>query len=86
MYVNNTDKANFSIAIYPNPTKESLNIAIGTTEQFTYQLFNAFGQTVLEGNASGTQLLKLNELAPGIYYISIAGQGIEFIEKLIKAE
>ena len=28
MYVNNTDKENFSIAIYPNPTKESLILAI----------------------------------------------------------
>lgn len=86
VYVNNSNNANFSVAVYPNPAKESLNIATGTSEPFTYKLFNAFGQTMSMGLAIGPQFLNLNELAPGIYYISIVSNDIEFIEKVIKAE
>jgi len=87
-------KGNF--IIYPNPFSENLNVVykVEFGENFTFTMFNIFGQKVY-----GSQIIRaaedlynytfdkniLSNLAPGIYLLTISENGtITYHQKLIK--
>lgn len=61
-----------NFALYPNPTRDILNItpSQGWYEDFQYLLFNSAGQQ-LSGGALQPQV-SVSDLPPGIYFIKIA--------------
>lgn len=44
-------------------------------EEFTLQLFNAYGQLLTESAARGNATIFTTSLAPGIYYYRVYGKG-----------
>ena len=72
----------YKLKIYPNPTKDFLNISMNITftiETSTIKITDLFGRTILE--LQGSQQINIKELNPGIYFLQVYNQ-----EKLITVE
>ncbi|TGE18637.1 T9SS type A sorting domain-containing protein [Hymenobacter elongatus] len=57
-------------AAYPSPTYDLLNLpasAVGSS----YRVFNALGQTLLEGKVSATGAVNVQRLVPGSYFLEV---------------
>jgi hypothetical protein len=74
-----------SIEIYPNPTKNIINI-INLTENCEYTIFNIMGSEVLSGNVSqDSNSIDLSELQSGYYILNlINSNGLNKTLKVIK--
>lgn len=74
-----------SIEIYPNPTKNILNI-INLTENCEYIIFNIMGSKVLSGNVSQeSNSIDLSDLQSGYYILNlINSNGLNKIMKILK--
>ncbi|RFC53790.1 T9SS-dependent choice-of-anchor J family protein [Brumimicrobium aurantiacum] len=66
------------VAIYPNPTTDVLNLSAGNAKIESIQIFNSFGQKVLDKNTSSSQLsIDVNHLDKGIYFTLVkTDQGV----------
>lgn len=69
-------------SIYPNPVSNILNIDCGDSE-FTFSLFNSFGQTVAKGIAHGNTRINLEDMAPGFYFLRLSTGEQVRVEKVI---
>ena len=80
---------NLSVAVYPNPATNLLNINIsGVAESVVYELLNYHGQKVysriLENvNGSINDQIELNTLARGIYYLRLSTNDNVNIRKVV---
>ena len=79
------EPSNYTVSIYPNPTRGLLKIQV----DFTYQklevtLFNSNGQEILQ-RTDQTEI-DINHLAKGLYFISIKLDEKLSLQKLIKFE
>jgi len=82
-----------SISLYPNPTdgeKVKLNVAnLPSNSTISYQINSMLGLQITEAKAqlvsSGTytDLIETNNLAEGVYFISINVDGKVFTRKLV---
>jgi PKD repeat protein len=63
------------IAVYPNPTKEILNIKLSNTNNLpdTYKVYNMLGQIIMNKkiNQVGDLSIQTSALSNGIYYIEL---------------
>ncbi|OQA01783.1 MAG: hypothetical protein BWY70_00264 [Bacteroidetes bacterium ADurb.Bin408] len=76
-----------TITVYPNPVADILNVSISATssEKYELEVFNVYGQKVLRvGECTGHFTLNTEKLAPGIYYISIANNGLYSSGRFVK--
>ena len=71
-----------TIAVYPNPTNNILNINAGSTE-FTYVLFNSMGQAVIKGDAHGAVQVNVERLVKGVYFLHIKFNRQMRVEKIV---
>ncbi|OBX20920.1 hypothetical protein BAA08_14660 [Bizionia sp. APA-3] len=55
--------------LYPNPTKQALNIALNGLEAQSYQVTNMLGQIVMKG--AFTETINVSELNNGMYIIQL---------------
>lgn len=55
--------------LYPNPTKQALNIALNGLEAQSYQISNMLGQIVMKGVF--TETINVSELNDGMYIIQL---------------
>ena len=78
------NRANIEVSIYPNPCSEIINIAIGQSLPYIFELYDISGKQVFlkEGNAS-TQI-RTSGLDSGIYIYRIHSDGVEISGKIIK--
>lgn len=70
-----------SIKIYPNPTKNHINI-VGIREEATFEIISLDGRKLLSGQFSGTTQIPLN-LQSGIYLSKITSNGKTITKKII---
>lgn len=70
-----------SFLVYPNPTSGNLNIQV--EGDYTYMLFNSFGQQVMNGHGHGEQQLDLSGFAKGIYLLHLNNGMNVNIQKVI---
>lgn len=70
------------ISVYPNPAISEINIAITTTSNFTTQIFNTLGVTVLQ--SQNEKNIDISQLSNGIYIISLSQNGKRYQMKFIK--
>ena len=87
--VNEMAKESFC-SIYPNPTKDILNIALSSSKEgnYTYTVLNQLGQTILSGDlmlANGKPAsINTQEISNGVYFLKITNgnqsQTIQFIK------
>lgn len=84
--VKQLDQPRSSIAIYPNPANDYVNIK-GTGAGKAYvQVMNIYGQSVLTnyGDVNGIRSINIASLPNGLYFIDIATPNGHVREKLIK--
>jgi len=78
--------ANF-VTFYPNPVKETLNIRTqNVNEALDYEVVNALGQRVTTGklNINTLNILSLEQLSSGIYFIKLSSENNSLVHKIIK--
>jgi hypothetical protein len=87
--ITNTNAAE-SIKIYPNPTKEFIEVNCGHLNNVTFKLYNLFGQemewtdeTVLNNRS---RRLRLSQIPKGIYILKINSNEGEFSQKILVEE
>ena len=75
------------LALYPNPTSNSLNLnLVNSIENGTLKIISLTGQTVLEKqNLSGTDFnFELTSLNAGLYLIQVSDSQNNYSSKFIK--
>lgn len=79
-------KADLNVSIYPNPTKNILNVAIGSNEEMNVQLFDMNGKQVYQKNVNQNGLiLDMTSLNNGVYLVKITtSNGAYAVQKVIK--
>ena len=60
--------------VSPNPARELLKIS--TSEIKAYQMYDALGRLVLEGEANGNEILNVKKLQRGIYFLKISNEEV----------
>ena len=68
---------------YPNPNSGSVTLAPGLGA-VAYRIFNALGQTVLQGQAAGNERLDLTRLPLGPYLLELTGQTGRSTQRLLR--
>ena len=79
----NSDNLNFTL--FPNPTTGSLKITppTNTGANYNIEVTNLLGQTVYKTNPTNNQL-DVSNLAPGIYLLKLAVNGVYQTSKFVK--
>jgi hypothetical protein len=80
------EKASFenSIAVFPNPTEDVLNISYGFNNPLTQvSIVTLTGQTVYQANEM-VESIDLSNLAKGIYFLRVVSNGETCIKKISK--
>ena len=78
-----TDLVPTPFRLSPNPTSDLLQIQLEDASEITYQLHDALGQQVLQGNAAGSTQLDVRALNPGVYFLTVRHQNGNFTEKVM---
>ncbi|HTF03848.1 MAG TPA: T9SS type A sorting domain-containing protein [Bacteroidia bacterium] len=73
---------NLSLAIFPNPVKESVVITTNGSE--TIEITNALGQVVYSVQATGTSTtVDVREFEAGVYFVSVYSEGAKATGRLV---
>lgn len=80
---------NFSLTVYPNPTKGRTNIHVDgeIKSEYHVRVFNSMGTTVLVKNFTTQQVdaeLDLSKLSKGVYFIEITDQAGRSTRQIVK--
>ena len=68
------EEKTIGLAAFPNPTKDQLNLSVTgfTTQQYSYQLYDASGKLVKSDKvSSSTTSINTQALTPGVYILSV---------------
>lgn len=76
--INDLNKKPFSFSIYPNPTKNELNIQLNSIQKsIKYSILNLVGTTILTGNLSNSNAFKIvlqENTNPGVYLLNLKSE------------
>ncbi len=79
-----SDSAASGTVLYPNPVKDLINIQSKTSGEFTYKVYNAAGQLILNGKTSDKKI-NASKLSVGNYIIELQDKaGNKLTQKFIK--
>jgi PKD repeat protein len=70
--------------IYPNPTKDIINIEVGNTENYSVTLYSILGQKVKSFDKIINNRISLSEIERGTYFLEISSRNTSQIKKVIK--
>ncbi len=70
------------ISVYPNPTNDIITIDFAGT--FNYELIAINGDIILKGNATDKEIVDMNTLASGVYFISVTSNENSNTVKILK--
>jgi hypothetical protein len=79
-----------TLKLYPNPTQglTSLQVELAQTKELSITVTNSIGQQVwmksIANFNSGTEMIDMNRLAPGVYVISVQAGEITRNIRLVK--
>lgn len=80
-----SDKLGNSINIFPNPTKEKLNIMFDIEGEYNLMIYDLQGKEMYQKNAvSNTKTIDVSGLIPGIYIVKAKGKEQVKCERFIK--
>ena len=77
----------YEIKLYPNPTKEKLNLFSGNsiTAGTEILVYNSIGQTIINTKVTGNVTeINTSKLAPGIYYLHLLAGKKKITERFLK--
>ncbi|MEX2596587.1 MAG: T9SS type A sorting domain-containing protein [Salibacteraceae bacterium] len=82
-----SENDNPSFKVYPNPTRDQVNIDVsGHGEVYEYNLVSNLGMTLKRGKiTSGTNIIKLNEIGAGVYYLRINSNENILTKRIVKS-
>jgi hypothetical protein len=73
------------VRIFPNPTRDKVNILISEASAVTVTIYDMTGQLLLEDHFTGNKSeIDLSTFESGIYMIEVKGENILKIDRLIK--
>lgn len=82
--VNETEINNNAIIVFPNPANETITIKFNNSEIVeNIKIYNEFGQLVKTLDRD-METFYIDDLSPGVYFITITNTKGSFIEKFIK--
>ena len=70
------------IAVFPNPTKDLLNIEVGNLQDVKYTLYDFTGKLLVQGQGGG--ILDLSTYSSGVYFLNIDYNGNTYNRKIVK--
>jgi hypothetical protein len=85
-FVKNNTSRSFDFVIYPNPARSNISVRTNPTlGPVDVKIFNSIGQMVLtENNYQSDKAIQINDLARGIYFVSVKlGENEISVQKLI---
>lgn len=73
------------IVLFPNPTEGVLMISDGDESEFSYMVFDIFGQLVLEGQVNSNREIDLSSMSSGMYFVCMENLSVggSFTKKVI---
>jgi hypothetical protein len=72
------------LSIYPNPAKNIVNIEVANADEYTIQVADMLGRTVLTEKASGEKhAIDLSGNRSGVYLMTIESKGLKTTKKII---
>lgn len=63
------------LKIYPNPSRSFIQVS-GLIDTEHYKVYNILGNKIIEGTISNNQILNIQNLTRGLYFISFDGKSI----------
>ena len=82
------ESMSFPFTIYPNPTREILNVEKGNNscnDTITIELFTILGQIIfLKEYLGANAIIPINNLAAGIYILKVQSKNVTYVEKILK--
>lgn len=82
--LNTSNQLSNEISIFPNPTTNDITININQTEgKYTYEIYNALGQKVKNGNSIGNKKIQMKSLGKGTFVLNIKTESGKTISKKI---
>lgn len=85
------DETNTEMIVYPNPTKDQVNVSIYDTQanEGKLMLYNALGQMVMNQNVSlenyrAALVLDMQHYAVGVYTLIFETENKQYIQKVVK--
>ncbi len=77
----NTEQfAKDKFTLFPNPAERNIQI-LGLTKDLSYEIFNMVGKKVATGRTSKNNLINIESLTKGLYFIQTDTQTLKFIKK-----
>ena len=80
-YIYVGDSIENELRIFPNPTRNWLNVSF--EHPFQFILYNDVGQNVMVGHSTGNAQIECGVLPKGVYILHIKTDGKMFIKKII---
>ena len=72
------------IHIYPNPSKNFVNIYLGEIDQATIEIYDLSGKKILSKVQNGQDNIKINTIKlSGIYFVKVSNADVQKVFKLI---
>ena len=71
-----------NLTVYPNPVVDVFTIEFKGT--YTWFIYDNTGKIVLNGQATGKELVSMEQLATGNYLLKVAVDGKESVVSLVK--
>ncbi len=79
------DNTNNNIIVYPNPTNGKFTVSLNNKDNFSLEIINANGQTILHQKSSSNNCnIDLTKYPQGTYMLKIRTNESTFFKKLIK--
>ena len=73
---------NMEMTIYPNPAKDVINVKTNV-QRYEYQLINSVGQVVMNGVLSGEDVISVENINNGIYFLKVVANGEVTVNKVV---
>ena len=77
------DEVVINVDIYPNPTRDLLNIDLGQNPESTVVLYNVLGEEVLRETAKNNTTISLKELPKGLYSVRVWNNNGAYKEQIV---
>jgi hypothetical protein len=78
--------AGISFAVYPNPVKDELTVALNNTQQATVRIYNSLGALVHTEMGTGRMVIATNTLQAGVFILEVQVGGEKMTERLVKLD
>lgn len=78
------NRENIKVSIYPNPCIDIVNVAVGESIPYTFELYDISGKQVIEQAGTASTQIRTSGLNSGIYVYRIHSNGLDMSGKIIK--